>query len=126
MTRLLFRALLALTMFQGAKAAEIGAMRCKDWELASRMFYRGPGDKTFAFYEEANHWVIGHVLSSPRWPGSRVHEIVDGYFRGTTRDPNAVLTDVLTRITTDTLSYCQDHPLHSIAAAADEMLRTKQ
>ena len=109
----------------GSAASEMGATLCEDWELAGRTYYQGRGDKTFEFYEEANRWIIGHVLGSPRWSGSKAHAIVEGYFRGTTRDPNAVLTDVLTEITTKALEYCRKHPSHSIATATDMLLRTK-
>jgi hypothetical protein len=118
-------AFLALTLPQAAVAAELGTTPCKDWELASRTFYRGPGDKTYEFYEEANRWIIGRVLDSPIWPSSEIHGIIDGYFRGSTRDPNAVMADILEQITNRTLDYGKKHPLHSIAAAADMLLKTK-
>jgi hypothetical protein len=105
------------------QAADVGAALCKDWELAARTFYRGPNDRTFEFYEEASRWIIGQVLGSPHWPGAKIHEIVDDLFRGSTGDPNAILSDVTQRITDESLDYCRQNLQSSIAGAVQMLLK---
>jgi hypothetical protein len=123
--RLTIGAVLVLMIPEAPIAAELGTTPCKDWETASRTFYTGPEDKVYAFYQEANRWIIGRVLGSPIRQSSEVYELIESRFGGSTRDPNAVMTDVVTSITDKTLDYCRKHPLHSIAAAADMLLKTK-